>query len=111
MYANMTLGELIQWLKQQDLDLIVRDGFGSPHSDRGSYEELAFSPMAEARLGDMLRSAESAVGQTFYGWKGGDYIMDTHTSVYIGEWGSCGEEITKIHFKYWLLTGRKEQGG
>jgi hypothetical protein len=110
MYANMTLGTLIDWLKQQDPDLIVKDGFGYPHSDRGSYEELAFDPLPEAKIGDMLKFAKEANGSTYMGWKGGEYRMDKNTSVYIGEYGKCGEEITSIHFKYWLLTGKKEGG-
>lgn len=109
MYGNMTLGELIDWLKEQDPELVVKDGFGSPHSDRGSYAELAFSPKKEAKIGDMLSFAKSALGATFKGWKGGDFKMDEFTSVYIGEYGDCGEEITSIHFKYWLLTGRKNK--
>jgi len=111
MYGNMSLGELIDWLEKQDQDLIVKDGFSTPHSDRGFYEELAFSPEDEAKISDMLKYAKSAVGETFQGWKGGDFQMDEITSVYIGEYGKCGEEITKTHFKYWLLVGirRKSQ--
>jgi hypothetical protein len=108
MYANMTLGKLIKWLKQQDHDAIVKDGFGFPHSDRGSYDELAFDPLPEAKIGDMLRHAKSALGATFTGWKGGKYTMNEHTPVYIGKFGDCGEEITGIHFKYWLLTAKIE---
>jgi hypothetical protein len=104
MYNHTTLGILIDWLEKQDQDLIVQDGFGSPHSDRGSYEELAFDPVSEARLGDMLKYAKSAVGATYEGWKGGDYTMGLHTSVYIGEYGEEGDAITPTHFKYWLLT-------
>ena len=110
MYANMTLAKLIAWLEQQDPDLMVSDGFGSPHSDRGSYKELAFTPEPKALLGDMLEYARSAMGAEFTGWKGGTYLMDKDTSVYIGECGECGEEITSVHFKYWLLTGRKNAG-
>lgn len=33
--------------------------------------------------------------------------MGQWTSVYIGNYGECGDEITPIHFKYWLLTGRR----
>lgn len=107
MYANMTLGKLIEWLEAQDPELIVKDGFGSPHSDRGDYSELAFSPVNEAKIGDMLTYAKSAVGSTYTGYKGGEFEMSLRTSVYIGEYGYCGEEITSTHFKYWTLTGRK----
>ena len=101
----MTLSKLIEWLEQQDQDLVVKDGFGSPHSDRGDYSELAFDPLEEAKIGDMLQHAKSALGATFTGWKGGEFTMHEYTSVYIGEYGESGEEITSIHFKYWLLTG------
>lgn len=108
MMANMTLGELIEWLEKQNLNLIVKDGFGSPHSDRGDYSELGFTPVAEAEIGDMLAHAQSALGATFTGWKGGEFKMGEHTPVYIGKFGECGEEITTTHFKYWLLTGREK---
>lgn len=107
MYANMNLGELIKWLEKQNPELIVKDGFSSPHSDRGDYSELAFTPQKESKIGDMLRFAKSALGSTYTGWKGGKFEMQDYTSVYIGEFGSCGEEITSTHFKYWLLTAKK----
>lgn len=103
-YANMTLGDLIDWLEAQDQDLIVSDGFGAPHSDRGSYDELAFDPLPEARISDMLAHARDADGRAFTGYKGGEFIMGQHTSVYIGEFGTCGDAITPITFKYWLLA-------
>ena len=105
--GNMTLGKLIEWLEQQDPELVVKDGFGSPHSDRGSYDELAFEPIPEAKIGDMLAYAKSALGATFEGWKGGEYGMCEYTPVHIGNYGECGDEITPIHFKYWLLTASK----
>jgi hypothetical protein len=108
MYGNMALGDLIDWLEKQDRKLIVKDGFGSPHSDRGSYDELAFTPEPEAKIADMLKYAKSADGETFTGWKGGEYKMSRSTPVYIGNNGECGEEITQIHFKYWLVTGVKK---
>lgn len=108
MMNHTTLGILIDWLKEQDQNLTVKDGFGDPHSDRGSYDELAFDPLPEAKISDMLKCAESAVGREFQGWKGGDYEMGLNTPVYIGEWGACGDAITPIHFKYWLLTGKNQ---
>ena len=110
MLNHTTLGILIGWLEKQDPSLIVKDGFGSPHSDRGSYDELAFTPLNEARIGEMLKHARSAIGKEFSGWKGGEYLMDEDTPVYIGQFGTPGDSITPIHFKYWLLTGRNEDG-
>ena len=97
----MTLGELIQWLEAQDKNAIVPEGFSSPHSDRGFYYNLAFTPQPESRIGDMLGHAKGAVGKTFMGYKGGDYYMDLGTEVLIGQYGSCGEEINLYTLKYW----------
>ena len=109
MMGNMTLGKLIEWLEKQDQNLVVKDGFGSAHSDRGSYDELAFSPEIEAKISDMLTFAKSALGATFEGWKGGDFKMDEYTPVYIGFFGNCGEEITSYTFKFWELTAKAKQ--
>lgn len=103
MNGNMTLGKLIQWLEQQDPNRIVTDGFGGPHSDRGSYDELAFDPVEETTFGEMLAHAKSALGKKFTGYKGGEFLMDEYTPVLIGNYGECGDEICHIHFKYWLL--------
>ena len=107
MYNNTRLGHLIDFLETLDPEATVRDGFGSPHSDRGSYDELAFSPQEEAKVGDMLAHAKSAEGGTFTGWKGGDFTMDRDTPVYIGKYGCCGDPITPTHFKYWALTATR----
>lgn len=99
--ANKTLGELIEWLEKQPQDKWVRDGFGSPHSDRGDYSDCAFDPKEGALIEDMLRHAKSALGTTFKGWKGGNYVMEEYVNVLIGEHGHCGENITDTHFKHW----------
>jgi hypothetical protein len=104
MMGNVTLGMLIEWLENQGPMLIVKDGFGRPHCDRGDYRELSFDPKPEALIGDMLMHAKSALEATFTGWKGGEFTMHEYTSVMIGEDGACGDEIGPVHFKYWLLT-------
>ena len=100
----MYLKELIEWLEKQDPKANVKDGFGSPHSDRGYYEDLGFDPVEETTFGAMLAHAKSAMGATFTGWKGGEFEMHEYTDCHIGEYGECGEEITSAHLKLWLLT-------
>lgn len=102
--GNFDLGQLISWLKQQDPNQKVKNGFGYPHTDRGYYENLAFDPVEETTFGEMLDHAQSALGETFEGWKGGDFEMDEYSSVLIGEYGKCGEHITSTHLKYWLIS-------
>ena len=104
----MYLKDLIEWLEQQDQNAEVIDGFGSPHSDRGCYEKLAFEPVPVTTFGQMLTHAKSALGRTFCGYKGGEYLMDEFSECRIGEYGVSGEDITPTHLKYWLLTSQRE---
>lgn len=88
-------------------DMIVKGGFIGPgHCDRGDYADIAFDPVDEAWIGDMLESAKGVIGQTRTGYKGGTYTIDEFTKVRIGYWGQVGEEIGDIHFRYWMLTGK-----
>ena len=96
----MRLRDLIEFLKTQPPDKVF-NGFHRPHSYRGYYDELAFEPDEHARIGDMLSAAESALGKTFQGYKGGDYVMLEMTPVHIAEYGRCGEPITSANFKLW----------
>ena len=94
MLGDMTLGELIARLEKEDHGLVLIPGFGDTHSDRGSYCDIAFEPLPEGRaIGETLASAKLAIGATFQGYKGGDYVMDEHTTVCLGNWGECGEHV------------------
>ena len=104
----MYLKDLIKWLEQQDQNADVVDGFGSPHSDRGYYKKLAFEPVPITTFGQMLTHAKSALGSTFSGYKGGEFLMDEFSECRIGEYGKSGEDITPIHLKYWLLTSQRK---
>lgn len=109
--GHLTLGELVDWLASKDPDMVVKDGLGEPHSDRGDYCGLSFEPVYETTIGDMLDNARFAIGKVFEGWKGGDFKMDEGSYVFIGEYGECGEPITKMHFKYWELCANLSSPG
>ena len=98
----MTLGELIERLKQADPRKIVPMGFHNPHSYRGYYDELAFEPAEYISVGDMLENAESAVGKTLEGWKGGDFKMTNDTHIWLAEEGTTGESIGPVLLAYML---------
>lgn len=109
--THYNLGDLIKWLRTQPMDMVVKDGFGTPHSDRGDYANLAFDPENTTTIKDMLLNAESAVGSVYTGWKGGDYKMYLNTPVFIGECGECGIPITDEHIKSWegfLMLNKEE---
>lgn len=91
----MTLGELIAALEAEDPAKVVARGFTHPHSYRGYYHDLAFEPDRNVTVGEMLADAYSAVGETYEGWKGGDFTMGRSTDVWLSYEGCCSdEEIT-----------------
>ena len=91
-----TLGELIKRLEKEDPGRIVPFGFSRPHSYRGYYDELAFEPKENITIGEMLEAAQSALGKTFMGYKGGEYVMDEFTYVWLSEYGTTGETLGPI---------------
>lgn len=98
----MHLKFLIEWLEQQNPDKHVPHGFGRPMSYRGNYEELAFDPVANARIGDMLNHARSAVGAAFQGYKGGEYVMHEYTNCWIAKYGASeGDCIGPTMLNLW----------
>jgi hypothetical protein len=83
----VTLAELIARLEAANPQQVVTRGFDSPHSYRGDYMDLAFEPATDITVGDMLDAARSALGETFTGYKGGDFTMDGYTDCWLAEYG------------------------
>lgn len=104
----MTLGEVIKRLEALPQDAVVKHGFGNPHSDRGNYCNIAFTPKENVTIASMLEQARLALGDTFEGYKGGYFKMDEYTDAFIGDWGLCGEEITTSFFR--VIEMEIEQG-
>ncbi len=99
----MTLGDLIETLEAADPEHWVKHGFGEPHSYRGDYSEVAFTPVDDVTVGSMLAHARAALGQTFIGYKGGEYTMHEFTPTWIAEYGrSNATGIGPTLLKYWL---------
>jgi len=100
----MTLGALLQALETHDPATVVPIGFARPCSYRGSYEDVAFEVERNTTVGAMLEAAQSALGATFEGYKGGDFTMTKSTYCWLVEDSSrCGEEIGPVLLAY--MTG------
>ena len=96
------LKELIEELEKMPKDKVLPFGFGKPMSYRGYYEDLAFEPTVDAKVGDMLRYAKSAIGKTFTGYKGGKFKMGEFTNCWIAEYGtSAGDKIGMTLINMW----------
>ncbi len=101
----MTLGELIAWLEVRDPTTRVPIGFARPCSYRGYYEDLAFEIEENTTIGDMLAAAKTALGATFTGYKGGEYVMDADARVWlVAHYRETGEDIGPVLLAY--MTGQ-----
>lgn len=95
---HITLGELIDKLSAADKDKTVRNQEGAYisaacDSYRGYYSDLAFEWGGKSTVGELLKSAEDALGKTFEGYKGGEYTMSENTPLWVAEYGCCGEAV------------------
>lgn len=103
------LGEIIDYLKTQDPKKPVKLGFGPPHSYRGYYDQVSFEPATDTTIGEMLAHAESAIGPTFNGYKGGEYVYHRYTDAWMAEWGRCGDALSVLLLKF--IVGDPEVTG
>lgn len=100
----MNLGDLITALEAADPNQQVANGFGNPHSYRGDYYDLAFEPVTDTTVGDMLADARSAVGATYQGWKGGDFRMNKYTWCWLSVEGDASGESVSPQMLAWMLV-------
>ena len=106
------LKDLIEFLERIDPDAVVPHGFGIPMSYRGDYCDLAFEPVENARIGDMLDFARSALGAEFEGYKGGEYLMGDWTTCWIARYGDSGGDCigqTMMNLWAYLATPSEEK--
>jgi hypothetical protein len=96
----MYLKDLIECLEKQPPNTEVPVGFGDPHSFRGYYTNLAFVPMENTTVGQMLAAAKAALGSTYFGWKGGEFTMDEYSQCWLAEEGCDGEVIGPVLLNY-----------
>lgn len=104
----MKLKELIAELKKHPKKQKVALGFHNPHSYRGYYDCLAFEPKENTTVGEMLNAAKSALGNTYCGWKGGEYTMTGDTECYLANMGCIGEEIDKTLLELMLKENNEQ---
>lgn len=95
---HLTLGKLIAVLEPHDPALPVTFDYGpfvgSEHSYRGYYSDLSFEPSAErSTVADVLARAKAAIGNTYEGYKGGDFVMRDDTPLWCAHYGNTGSAI------------------
>ena len=111
----MKLINLIHQLEQQPHDNIINFDFCravpcSIDSSRGSYNELAigFKFTGSMKVNGLLAICKGALGTTYLGYKGGEFLMGEYTKVWIDNYGQwTGTKITAVldlGFGYSMIT-------
>lgn len=117
---QLTLGELISKVERiannmEEDPLVYYDFGGFSTSDiaswRGSYGELAlnYTKDSDIRASGFLELLRSAIGQRFYGYKGGTFQMNEDTPIWVSNWGQyCSTAVTDVldmEYQIILVTG------
>lgn len=112
---HLTLGQLVDALTEADQDAPVVFDYdaelspSAPDSYRGYYSDLSFPPAATPiTVKELLIDARRAIGDTFMGYKGGYFKMDTDTPLWASAYGSSSGKaimgLSKVGDSYVLLT-------
>ena len=107
----MTLGEIIDALRRKEPEQTIAFDFVyfAPKgitSYRGYYDQLAIGyEQIETTVAEVLAMCNEAVGKTFTGYKGGDYVMGRETPVWVANRSESGSTaIVDIIDHGWRIT-------
>ena len=125
----LSLGEIIAKLegiseveKDREEEPTVRYNFEylrptTLDSWRGVYAELALGFTDEGdwpKLSDFIKMLKSAIGKTFTGYKGGDFVMGRGTPVWVANYGNSGNtgivNIKNLGYEVVLITQDLDRG-
>jgi hypothetical protein len=73
---------------------------GSFCSYRGYYEDLSIVAGSKPMLvGQFALSLKQQIGRFHQGWKGGDYMTDEDTALWVADDGCCGNAVSGVSKK------------
>jgi len=123
---QLTLGELILKLEpivknqKEGEEATVRYDFEylfptSIDSWRGSYDELALNfetQGEEMKVSEFLKMLKDCIGETFTGYKGGEYLMHKGTPIWVANYSHSGNtaviDVVDNRYVVLLITGYRE---
>jgi hypothetical protein len=88
---HLTLGKAIALLEEIDPTTPMAEPIGDVESYRGYYSDLSFdaSSATAKTAGQVLADLRAALGSTFEGYKGGDFVMGSDTPLWVSAYGSA----------------------
>jgi hypothetical protein len=124
--GQMTLGRLIK--ATESIDKLTASGEEKTvHFDfacffpcgisswRGAYDELALEYCSSGNaitISEFIQLLKGAVGKTFLGWKGGEYVMTEDTPIWVSNPGeACDTAVLGVKDIGWRIvieTGYRE---
>ena len=106
----MTLGKMIKRLKALPSDTLITPCLHNPHSYRGYYDDLAFEFAGDSSVSaaELLKMCETCVGETFIGYRGGEFMMDEDTPCWAAIAGRVGRPILAILDSGEIVLGEED---
>lgn len=102
--TQLTLGGMITALEAMHKDIVVV-GLGDFLSYRGYYEDLSFQVGPDTKtVEQLLVQCREAIGATYEGYKGGNFVMGESTLLWIAPFGRTGVKIVSINKDGTLLV-------
>ena len=105
---HLTLGSLIAALEPMGDAPVTVDtggGVGGFDSYRGYYADLALEPTdSPTPARTVLENARAANGQTFTGYKGGEFFMGEDTPLWLASYGCCGRAVVGVELRGCQVT-------
>lgn len=94
-YKQLTLGELIE--KMESLSGANVPNLLIGGSYRGYYNQFYFE-LGEGEISaiELADDCRSVIGNTYEGYKGGEYTMTENTPVWLAEYGRSGLKIAEV---------------
>ena len=73
---------------------------------------MAFPPEENVSVADMRHRVQSAIGDVFEGYKGGDFTMDKNTPIWVANYSHSGNtavvDVLDCDYQVILVTGYRE---
>jgi hypothetical protein len=110
----MNIGEMITALSYVSNDCVIRNAGTEFCSYRGYYEHLAICNTKEVTVKEFKKVLRKQIGKTYTGYKGGEFLMNLDTELFVANYGSCGLWVTGISIDsegVFLATSAKDMNG
>ena len=103
---HMCLGDLLDRLREAD-----PEGLGyleRPHSYWGYCADLALEPAARPiRVWELINQLSDVIDTELTGYKGGEFLMEADTTVWIASYGNTGLALIDFDPKHLTITTKE----